>query len=118
MGTLKWDYSDYTVKGNRTETLDNSHNAIMGRIVILPRKSRDIEEFADHCTAIAKVMMEDMETGEKKAIWKKKSNREDHYRHSFNFMWMAYQRIKYISTMEAPEMEEGGLVPLDEVAGY
>ncbi len=117
MGHLKWDYDEFNVKGHRTETLDNSHNAILGRLIILPRRSQEIEEFADHCTNIAKTVVSDPETGESKAVWIKTG--PDHYRHAFNFAWMADQRLAYFPDVKHEYQFEGDdFKPLDALAGY
>ena len=114
MGIVTWNYEDFTVKANRTETLDHSHNLILGRRVVLPRRSRDVEEFAEHCEAITKKNIIDEDTKVQKAKWFN-TNKPDHYRHAFNFWAMASRRTVYLPDIE-PDEEE--YKPFDPDVGY
>ena len=87
-GITRWNYNEMRVEENRTESLDNSHNDIMYGFISLPRRSDEIEELAKHCTAIAKRLEEDPETGSKEYTYIKLSQ-NDHYRHSLNYFCIA-----------------------------
>ena len=86
-GSLKWSDKDLTVMGNRTETLDISHNVVSRGNIILPRKGLDIvNKFAEHMHNVAKKLHEDDETGSQQYLYFKLG--EDHFRHSFNYLVM------------------------------
>lgn len=86
-GTVKWNYAEFRVEENRTESLDESHNMIMYGYLSLPRHSDIVEEFAKHCTNIAKRLEEDPETGSKEYNYLKLG--ADHYRHALNYFNIA-----------------------------
>ena len=87
-GSLRWSDRELTVQGNRTETLDISHNIISRGNIILPRKGLEIvNKFAEQMHNVAKKLQEDEETGSQQYLYFKLG--EDHFRHSFNYMTMA-----------------------------
>lgn len=63
MGEAKWVYGARTVQVNRTEALDASRRVIREGLVVLPRRTPRLEEFAAHMAADAKRLVEDEETG-------------------------------------------------------
>lgn len=87
---VTWDEKNLRVNSPRTETLDDSHDAIKNRFVELPVDSEVVREFADHCHNVASTWDEDDEGGRRK-VWKKLG--ADHFRHAFNYAWMARQRL-------------------------
>ena len=86
-GKYSWNEKDLTVSCNRTESLDASHNEIMGGQVILPRECEIVREFALHLHNVAKRLEEDEETGSKRYVYVKLG--PDHFRHAFNYEAMA-----------------------------
>jgi hypothetical protein len=64
-GSPAWKREDYIVQENRTEALDLSRSMIREGKVVLPRRSRLVEEFAAHMANDAKRLEEDEETGAK-----------------------------------------------------
>jgi len=86
-GRYLWNEKDLTVSCNRTESLDASHNEIMGGQVILPREGEIVREFAQHLHNVAKRLEEDEETGSKRYVYVKLG--PDHFRHAFNYEAMA-----------------------------
>lgn len=90
-GSYKWNEREYTVQGNRTETLDNSHKVIENGEISLPsRKYLVCETFAEHMHNCAKRLEEDPETGSQRYVYIKLGG-EDHFRHAFNYVCMAFQ---------------------------
>lgn len=87
-GVTKWNEKDLLVQENRTESLDSSHMLLTKELVTLPRRCDQVEEFAEHCTNVAKRLIEDPETGSKEYLYIKLSG-PDHYRHAFNYMTIA-----------------------------
>jgi hypothetical protein len=87
-GSLKWNDKEYIVQGNRTETLDMSHNEISRCNVVLPRQGIEmVNQFAEHLHNVAKKLFEDEETGSQQYLYFKLG--EDHWRHSWNYLCMA-----------------------------
>jgi hypothetical protein len=71
---------------NRTEALDASRAAVRERLLLLPRHTPIVEEFAKHMTADAKVLVEDEETGAKKYRYIKTG--ENHFSFAFTYAWL------------------------------
>ncbi len=88
-GDYKWDEANLTVVCNRTESLDASHQEILGGQIILPRESDIMREFAVHLHNVAKKLEEDEETGSKRYVYVKLG--PDHFRHAQNYEAMARQ---------------------------
>lgn len=91
-GPSTWDIVDGTVKINRTEICDSTHNLVTtkGRFE-LPRRSPDLEEFVKQMCNIAKVLEENKDTGAKEYAYRKLG--PDHYRHALNYAHLAAERI-------------------------
>ena len=99
VGSISWDEKDYVVKVNRTEICDASHDLVIerGRLV-LPRRNEEMEEFAREMCNIAKVLIEDSDTGLRVYRYKNLgTNKPDHYRHAMNYCLMAAERCGVIS---------------------
>ena len=88
-GRYLWNEKDLTVSCNRTESLDASHAEIMNSQIILPRECEIVQEFARHCSSVAKKLEEDEETGSKRYVYVKLG--ADHFRHALNYECMARQ---------------------------
>lgn len=86
-GRYSWNEKDMVVICNRTESLDNSHNEIMQKNIILPKECEIVNVFAKHCSNVAKKLEEDEETGNKRYVYVKLG--EDHFRHAYNYECMA-----------------------------
>ena len=86
-GAYSWNEAQMVVTSNRTESLDASHNEIMGRQVTLPRESDIVREFAKHLHNTAKKLEEDEETGSKRYVYVKLG--PDHFRHAYNYFFVA-----------------------------
>jgi hypothetical protein len=86
-GAYAWDEKQHTVSANRTEALDASHNLLSSGEVILPRRNPTLEEFAQHCANVARVLQTDPETGSSRYVYIQTG--PDHYRHAFSYMVMA-----------------------------
>jgi hypothetical protein len=92
-----WDEKDLVVKVNRTEVCDATHNLIAesGKLE-LPRRSKELEDFAFQVCNIAKILEENTETGEKQFRYRKLDLR-DHYRHALNYCYLAAERCPVVS---------------------
>jgi hypothetical protein len=86
-GEPKWDKEALTVVVNRTEALDASRALVRDKLLVLPRQTPIIEEFAQHLSADAKVLVEDEETGAKKYKYVKLG--ENHFSFSLTYAWLA-----------------------------
>lgn len=86
-GKYRWNEGDVTVQCNRTESLDASHNEIIGAKIILPRECNIVCEFAQHLHNVAKKLEEDEDTGSKRYVYVKLG--PDHFRHAYNYALIA-----------------------------
>ena len=87
---VAWDEKHMKVGSPRTETMDDSHDALKEGSVALPADCEDVREFAEHCHNVASTWEEDDE-GNRTKVWKRLG--ADHYRHAFNYAWMARNRL-------------------------
>ncbi|MBU1951132.1 MAG: phage tail protein, partial [Candidatus Eisenbacteria bacterium] len=90
-GKANWDRKGLMVRVNRTEALDASRKAIREKEVLLPRRTPQIEEFAKHLAADAKVLDEDEETGIKKYRYIRTG--VNHYSLAFTYAWLAKSKM-------------------------
>lgn len=72
---------------NRTEICDETHYMFQNGQVILPRRSPEMEVYADEVCGIAKVVGVDEFTGER--VYRYKWLSSDHYRHATNYFKIA-----------------------------
>jgi len=86
-GAPKWNDEDQIVQVNRTEALDASRTAVREKKLVLPRGSSEVEMFARHMAADAKVLDEDQTTGIKKYRYVKTG--ENHFSLAFTYAWLA-----------------------------
>lgn len=99
VGQLAWDEKDLTVKVNRTEICDATHDLVLDAAKLeLPRRSAEIDQFATEMCNIVKMLEEDELTGSRIYRYKKLgSQRPDHYRHAMNYCLIAAERTGVIS---------------------
>lgn len=88
-GSLKWNDKELIVGGNRTETLDASHNLITTQNISLPRESDTIRLFAHQMHNVAKRLEVDEDSGSQRYVYLRLG--EDHFRHAFNYFVMCLQ---------------------------
>jgi hypothetical protein len=96
---ISWDEKDKIIKVNRTEICDATHELVSesGRLE-LPRRSAEVNEFAFEMCNIAKILVEDDETGSRVYRYKRLgSSRPDHYRHALNYCLIASDRCGILS---------------------
>jgi hypothetical protein len=86
-GSARWDWQSRIVQINRTEALDASRAAVRDRRLVLPHRSRLVEEFAMHLTCDAKMLEEDEETGVRKYRYIRTGT--NHFSMAFTYAWMA-----------------------------
>jgi hypothetical protein len=89
---LRWNEVDGIVTVYQTEAMDASHAMLQMGKVILPKRSQECIEFANHCHDVARKKVENEETGEVKYQWVKVGKQIDHYRKAFNFMSLAMEK--------------------------
>ena len=73
-----------TVKADRTQTLDESHAAILQKRVTLPRDAMGVPDFVPQMCAPTRIFDHD-----KQAFRWVEGSTPDHYRHAFNYAWIA-----------------------------
>ncbi len=75
---------------NRTESLDTSHSVLRDKKVVFPRTGVTMEDFADHCMAIARMEFTSPKDGHLYARWVQDESQRDDYRHAFNYDVMCW----------------------------
>lgn len=92
-----WHHDEMLVAINRTEYCDMVVQEIRQKgKIILPRRSEEVEIFANQCTNIWKVRKEDKLTGSVTFAWKN-GGLPDHYFHSLLFCLMASDHIPVVT---------------------
>lgn len=71
----------------RTEVCDMTHDVIMKNLILLPRRSPEVDEYAEEMTNIAKVLETD-NSGSKRYKYRD-FGKPDHYYHSTNYVLLA-----------------------------
>ena len=89
-GSYRWDEEQHIVQVNRTEALDAAKKGIRDGEVVLPRRVRLIEEFAEHLASDAKKLIEDEETGSKTYRYIRTGT--NHYSLAFTYDWIASEQ--------------------------
>ena len=88
---VKWDEDKMIVQENRTQALDAEHAMWVDGVNVLPPRSPEVEEFAQHISNVAKKIEEDPETGSKRWIWIHTG--PDHFAHSDSYSLIALNEI-------------------------
>jgi hypothetical protein len=99
-GSAHWDRKSNIVQIKRTEALDASRSAVRNRVLVLPQRSRLIEEFAMHMTCDAKVLDEDEETGIKKYRYIRTGT--NHFSMAFTYALLAAAKGRGCYTASVP----------------
>ena len=87
-----WDEKKKLVKVKRTQICDATHDLVTSSgLLILPRRSDELDIFAKQMSNIAKVLQEDQETGSREYRYRKLG--EDHYRHALNYFYLASIKV-------------------------
>ncbi len=89
-GDYVWNEPRMIVSSNRTESLDASHTVLQGAGVALPKRCEPVEEFALHCSNMAREIKEEDDGS---VIYNWINTGPDHYRHAFNYAWIARSKI-------------------------
>jgi hypothetical protein len=87
-GSYRWDEAERIVKENRTEALDASGRVIRDGLVVLPRQSPLVQEFANHLASDAKRLQEDEETGSQ--VYRYVRTGVDHFGLAFTYDCIAW----------------------------
>jgi len=88
----QWDEKTNLVRVKRTWLLDCSHNLfIQPGALILLRRSEELDLFTQQCRRTAKILTEDLETGDRTFSYRKLG--PNHYKHSISYCLLASQRI-------------------------
>jgi len=97
----QWNQDTKMVVVNRTEAFNATHSLIVspGKLMI-PRVCEEIKVFAHQMTCAAKVLEENLRTGEKIYRYRKIGDKQDHYRNALNYFYLACKKISPIATSE------------------
>lgn len=91
---LDWNHKERTLTCNRTETIDASHAAIVRGLVEFPRADSDLRErLVPQLINLMRTLKKNENTQRYEARWVNRGAKRDHWRHAFNYMWMALDRV-------------------------
>jgi hypothetical protein len=83
-----------TAKINRTDALDGWRDAHQMGTRRIPRPEGEGREYLRQMTNIVRLMREDPDTGQKRAVWRKRGA-DDHYAHADAYAEVALKRLHY-----------------------
>lgn len=78
------DYGAATIKADRTQTLDESHAALLAGAIALPRDAASVPDFYAQMIAPTRVFDQ-----ERQVFRWVEGSQADHYRHALNYAWLA-----------------------------
>lgn len=78
------------LKIGRTESMDNVHNVIVEGGIVIPRRSKEVDEYALEMTNTAKILDEDTKGNR---IYRYKKLGDDHFYHATNCCFSVLDRI-------------------------
>jgi len=100
-----WNLDKKDVTVNRTEVCDETHNLVKKPgMLLLPRMSLRIKEYAVQMCNVAKILQTDPLTGASTYRYIKLGH--DHYRHATNYFYLAAQRIGLLSADSSEVRQE------------
>lgn len=90
---VSWDNNNMTVRSDRTEICDQTHNIITtDGILEIPRRNDVINIFASHLSNMAKVLEEDKVSGGNRYRYRKLG--QDHFYHAMNYFLIAVSQTR------------------------
>lgn len=93
-GHLDWNHKERTVTCNRTETLDASHAVIVNGACEFPRADTSLrDELTPQLCNLARVTRINQNTLRPEGRWICRGTKMDHYRHAWNYMVIAGERV-------------------------
>ncbi len=90
----KWDSRTRVVTVGRTQTLDESHHAMVNKKVRFHRRSSNLEDHVvPQLTNLVRIITEDQLSGQRKPRWVVRGPKNDHWRHAFNYSQIASAQV-------------------------
>lgn len=87
MQDVVWNNNTKTVKAYRTGAFDGSHRVIAQKLVELPRRSSEMDEFAIQMCNTAKVLETNQRNGS--SVYRYRKLGDEHYRNAMNYFLLA-----------------------------
>jgi hypothetical protein len=91
-GPAVWN-DDGTVVSGRTKWCDKTHDAIAGKMIMIPRRCPEIDEYAYEMTNTVKILETDEKSGLSKYRYRQLSNKPDHYFHATLYFLLAASQV-------------------------
>jgi len=89
-----WSQEDKIIKVNRTEIFDATHRITTSPgTLLIPRMCEEVKIFAHQMAMAAKVLETDKRSGVKIYRYRKRGDKEDHYRNALNYFYLACQKV-------------------------
>jgi len=86
--------TDNIVNVLRTEVFDASHEMVKQEgVLTIPRVNEEVKLFANQLTKTVRVIETDGRTGQKIYRYRRRGDKEDHYRNALNYFYLACQKI-------------------------
>ena len=82
-----WNENTKTVKAYRTGAFDGSHRVVARKLVELPRRSPEIDEFAEQMCNTAKVLETNQRNGT--SVYRYRKLGDEHFRNAMNYFLLA-----------------------------
>ena len=100
---------------NRTEAMDKSQAWIRSGNLEIPRNCDEVKIFAKECCNTAKTLEINEDTGDRVYRYRPVGDKQEHYRHTINYLQLALGDLTYTMGMSAPgyAKSESGYDPLE-----
>ena len=86
-----------TLMCNRTKWCDKTHDIISDKRVTIPRKCREVDEYAVEMTNTVKVLERDEKSGLSKYRYRQLANKPDHYFHATLYFLLAANQVSQVN---------------------
>jgi len=84
-----WDNKTKTVRAYRTGVFDRTHSLVMDNLLVIPRRSEEVERFARQMCGTAKILQTNERTQTSVYRYRKVGPHGDHYRNALNYFFLA-----------------------------
>ncbi len=92
----------------RTEAMDKSQAWIRSGKLEIPRNCTEVKVFAKECCNTAKTLETNEDTGDRVYRYRPVGDKQEHYRHTINYLQLALQDLTYYMGTNAPGYAEVG----------
>jgi hypothetical protein len=105
-----WDFRERRVTVHRTTSLDDSHQALLSGRLRLPRQDEQIHRVLTPqlCNLARQIHVKDKRVTERpEAVWVCVGQKNDHFRHALNYLWLALSQVGVAKPRQTRESSWG-----------